>query len=168
MLRQRSGFTLTEMLVTISMVGILAVMSTASLQPLLQKQRLAQAAQQVEQAIRKTQQTAITHAQQMYIEFDNSSYMIGAGNPCTVPRSILSEERLPVQIQINLAVPGGSSLNTGGCPSALKPLVLFDFQGMARMNDAGKFVRLSSSSLTGVDYDVYILSILGDVGTAKP
>jgi type II secretion system protein H len=166
--RQRSGFTLTEMLVTISMVGILAAVSTASLQPLLQKQRLAQAAQQVEQAIRKTQQTAITRAQQIYIEFDNNSYTLGSGNPCTVPRSILATESLPAQIQVNLAVPGGSTLNTGGCLPALKPLVLFDFQGMARMNDAGKFVRLNSSSLTGVNYDVYILSILGDVGTAKP
>jgi type IV fimbrial biogenesis protein FimT len=63
MQRRNNGFTLTEALVTITMIGIMASISVASLQPLQQKQRLAQAAQQVEQAIRKAQQTAIARSQ---------------------------------------------------------------------------------------------------------
>jgi prepilin-type N-terminal cleavage/methylation domain-containing protein len=48
MRRKSSGFTLIEMLITVSMVGIMAAMSTASIQPQLQKRRLIEGAQQIE------------------------------------------------------------------------------------------------------------------------
>jgi type II secretory pathway pseudopilin PulG len=172
MRRKNSGFTLTEALVTFTMIGIIASISVASLQPLQQKQRLAQAAQQVEQAIRRAQQTAISRSQRVYLEFnpDNTSYTLKSGDPCTGTRTVLLTGNLPTQVQVNTSIPGGSTLNTGGCPGASNMLLPFNFQGMVMNNNSGRFLRLNSTtpgSNLG-NYDVYILTELGDVGTAKP
>lgn len=172
MQRKNNGFTLTEALVTITMIGIMASISVSSLQPLQQKQRLAQAAQQVEQAIRKAQQTAIARSQRVYLEFNpgNTSYTLKSGDPCTGVTVALLTETLPSQVQVNTSIPGGSTLNTGGCPGATNMLVPFNFQGMVMNSNAGRFLRLNSTvpgSSFG-NYDVYILTELGDVGTAKP
>jgi prepilin-type N-terminal cleavage/methylation domain-containing protein len=172
MQRRNNGFTLTEALVTITMIGIMASISVASLQPLQQKQRLAQAAQQVEQAIRKAQQTAIARSQRVYLEFnpDNTSYTLKSGDPCTGVTAALLTETLPYQIQVNTSIPGGSTLNTGGCPGASNMLLPFNFQGMVLNSNAGRFLRLNSTAPGSSfgNYDVYILTELGDVGTAKP
>jgi prepilin-type N-terminal cleavage/methylation domain-containing protein len=172
MRRTNDGFTLTEALVTITMIGIMASISVASLQPLQQKQRLGQATQQVEQAIRKAQQTAIARSQRVYIEFnpDNTSYTLKSGDPCSGTRTTLLTETLPAQVQVNTIAPGGSTLNTGGCPGATNLLLPFNFQGMVMKGNAGRFLRLNSTAPGNNfgNYDVYILTELGDVGIAKP
>lgn len=172
MRRRNDGFTLTEALITITMLGIMASISVASLQPLQQKQRLGQAAKQVEQAIRKAQQTALARSQRVYIEFnpDNISYTLKSGDPCAGTTTTLLTEVLPAQVQVNTSVPGGSTLNAGGCPGAMNLLLPFNFQGMVMNGNAGRFLRLNSTAPGNNfgNYDVYILTELGDVGIAKP
>jgi prepilin-type N-terminal cleavage/methylation domain-containing protein len=189
MRRRSRGFTLIELLVAISMAGILAAIGTVSLTPLLLKQRLAQGAQQIEQIIRKAQQTAMTQSRPVHLRFaPGTSYILIVGDPCKPdlkatplvdsanPRiGAVITENLPSEVSMTL-----TTLDDGTCPvptnvqdldkDTAKPNILtFDAQGKVLNNNAGRYIRLRSTAAGNNfgNYDVYVVTILGDVGTAK-
>jgi prepilin-type N-terminal cleavage/methylation domain-containing protein len=189
MRRRSRGFTLIELLVTISMVGILAAIGTVSMTPLLQKQRLAQGAQQVEQVIRKAQQTAMTQSRPVYLRFaPGMNYTLVVGDPCkpdlkATPLVDSANPRIDAIITENLPSEVSTALSTlddGTCPAPSNPqdldkdtakpnILTFDAQGKVLNNNAGRYVRLRSTAAGNNfgNYDVYVVTILGDVGTAK-
>jgi prepilin-type N-terminal cleavage/methylation domain-containing protein len=195
MRRRNSGFTLIEMLITVSMAGILAAITTVSIQPQLQKRRLIEGSQQIEQIIRRAQQTAITRSRTTYILFNpGNTYTFVIGDPCKPDTKAtplvdnpandriqsVSTENLPTDVNI-VATVAANSLNDGTCPAPVvgsqdldlntaKPNILaFDFQGRVMNNNAGnRYIRLQHAVGNFGNYDTYILTVLGDIGTVKP
>jgi prepilin-type N-terminal cleavage/methylation domain-containing protein len=194
MRRKNNGFTLIEMLITVSMAGILAAITTASIQPQLQKRRLIEGSQQIEQIIRKAQQTAITRARTTYIRFSpGNTYTFVIGDPCQPDTQAtplvdnpaidriqsVSTENLPADVNI-VATAAANSLSDGVCPTptgaqdlavnTAKPDTLaFDFKGRVMNNNAGnRYIRLQHAVGNFGNYDTYILTTLGDIGTVKP
>ena len=197
MMRRRSnGFTLIEMLITVSVAGILAAITTASIQPQLQKRRLIEGSQQIEQIIRKAQQTAITRARTTYIQFNpGNTYTFVVGDPCKPDTKAtplvdnpasdriqsVSTENLPTDVNIVAPAATANSLSDGTCPAPVagsqdlnlntaKPNILaFDFKGRVMNNNAGnRYIRLQHAVGNLGNYDTYILTTLGDIGTVKP
>ncbi|MGA7955179.1 MAG: type II secretion system protein [Gloeobacterales cyanobacterium] len=190
--RRNNGFTLIEVLVTVSIAGILAAITTVSIQPQLQKRRLIEGSQQIEQIIRKAQQTAITRARTTYILFNpGNTYTFVVGDPCKPdikatplvddPTSdriqSVTTENLPTDVNI---VATANSPTDGVCPTPTgaqdlnvntpKPNILaFDFQGRVMNNNAGsRYIRLQLNPVGNFgNYDTYILTVLGDIGTVK-
>jgi prepilin-type N-terminal cleavage/methylation domain-containing protein len=198
MMRRRSnGFTLIEMLVTISMAGILAAITTASIQPQLQKRRLIEGSQQIEQIIRKAQQTAITKARTTYIQFNLNpvnTYTFVVGDPCRPDTKAtplvdnpaidriqsVSTENLPDGVNIVAPAVAANALNDGVCPAPVagsqdlnlnipKPNILaFDFKGRVMNNNAGnRYIRLQHAVGNFGKYDTFVLTVLGDIGTVQ-
>jgi prepilin-type N-terminal cleavage/methylation domain-containing protein len=196
MMRRRSdGFTLIEMLVAVSMIGILAAMTTASIQPQLQKRRLIEGSQQIEQIIRKAQQTAMARARTTYVQFaPGNTYIFVVGDPCkpdtratplidnpAIDRiQSVSTENLPDQVNI-ISIAAPNALDDGLCPAPIagsqdrllntpKPNILaFDFKGRVMNNNTGnRYIRLQHAVGNFGNYDTYVLTTLGEIGTVKP
>jgi prepilin-type N-terminal cleavage/methylation domain-containing protein len=196
MMRRRThGFTLIEMLVAVSMIGILAAATTASILPQLQKRRLIEGSQQIEQIVRKAQQTAITRARTTYIKFSpGNTYTFVVGDPCRPDTKAtplvdnpaidriqsVSIENLPTDVNI-VATVAANSLNDDKCPTPVagsedrdldtpKPDILaFDYKGRVMNNNAGnRYIRLQHAVGNFGNYDTYVLTTLGDIGTVKP
>jgi type II secretion system protein H len=196
MRRKSSGFTLIEMLITVSMVGIMAAMSTASIQPQLQKRRLIEGAQQIEQVLRRAQETAIARARTTYVLFNSGSntFTFVVGDPCRPDIKAtplvdsaasdriqsVSTEVLATDVTIT-----ATTFDHGACTAFVPAnandlsvgttrlnIVAFDYKGRVinNNNNVGKYVRLNSTA-TGNNfgnYDVYVLTTLGDIGIVKP
>jgi prepilin-type N-terminal cleavage/methylation domain-containing protein len=196
MMRRRSnGFTLIEMLVAVSMIGILAAMTTASIQPQLQKRRLIEGSQQIEQIIRKAQQTAMARARTTYIQFNpGNTYTFVVGDPCKPDTKAtplvdnpaidriqsVSIENLPADVNI-ITVAAPNALDDGLCPAPAagsqdrplntpKPNILaFDFKGRVMNSNSGnRYIRLQHAVGNFGNYDTYVLTSLGEIGTVKP
>jgi prepilin-type N-terminal cleavage/methylation domain-containing protein len=195
MRRRTNGFTLIEMLIAVSMIGILAAATTASILPQLQKRRLIEGSQQIEQIIRKAQQTAITRARTTYIQFSpGNTYTFVVGDPCRPDTKAtplvdnpaidriqsVSIENLPTDVNI-VATVAANSLTDDKCPAPVvgsedrdldtaKPDILaFDYKGRVMNNNAGnRYVRLQHAVGNFGNYDTYVLTTLGDIGTVKP
>jgi prepilin-type N-terminal cleavage/methylation domain-containing protein len=195
MRRRTNGFTLIEMLVAVSMIGILAAATTASILPQLQKRRLIEGSQQIEQIIRKAQQTAIARARTTYIQFapgNTYTFVVGdycqpdtlatplVDNPAIDRIQSISIENLPTDVNI-VATAAANSLNDGVCPvpavgsqdrplNTAKPDILaFDYKGRVMNNNAGnRYIRLQHAVGNFGNYDTYVLTTLGDIGTVKP
>jgi prepilin-type N-terminal cleavage/methylation domain-containing protein len=194
--RRNNGFTLIEMLITVSMAGILAAMTTASIQPLLQKRRLNEGSQQIEQIIRKAQQTAITRARTTYIQFaPGNTYTFVVGDPCRPDTKAtplvdnpaidriqsVSTENLPDGVNIVAPTNAVNALDDKTCPAPVagsqdlnlntpKPNILaFDFKGRVMNSNAGnRYIRLQHAVGNFGNYDTFVLTVLGDIGTVKP
>jgi prepilin-type N-terminal cleavage/methylation domain-containing protein len=195
MRRRTNGFTLIEMLIAVSMIGILAAATTASILPQLQKRRLIEGSQQIEQIIRKAQQTAITRARTTYIKFSpGNTYTFVVGDPCRPDTKAtplvdnpaidriqsVSIENLPTDVNI-VATAAANSLTDDKCPAPVagsedrdldtaKPDILaFDYKGRVMNNNAGnRYIRLQHAVGNFGNYDTFVLTTLGDIGTVKP
>jgi type II secretion system protein H len=194
MRRRSSGFTLIEMMITVSMVGVMAAISTASIQPQLQKRRLIEGAQQIEQVLRRAQETAIARARTTYVLFNTggNTFTFVVGDPCRpdikatpLVDSATSDRIQSVSTEILAAdvTITSTSFDHGAC-TAFTPtntndltvgtarlnIIAFDFKGRIMNNNAGRFVRLNSTAAGNNfgNYDVYALTILGDIGIVRP
>jgi Tfp pilus assembly protein FimT len=140
MRNDRRGFTALESAVTVVFLGVLASVATASVTPLVERWRLREAAQEIEQVLRRAQQYAIARDRTVYVSFNNpgaaaagavsrptnQSYTLVVGDPCrpddknqrlndlaTSDRNALSiTNQLPPQINLDL-----TTLNYGTCPT---------------------------------------------------
>jgi type II secretion system protein H len=195
MRRKSSGFTLIEMLITVSMVGIMAAMSTASIQPQLQKRRLIEGAQQIEQVLRRAQETAIARARTTYVLFNSGSntFNFVVGDPCRpdikatpLVDSAASDRIQSVSTEVlatDVAITS-TTFDHGACTAFVPAnandlnvgttrlnIVAFDYKGRVMSNNnVGRYVRLNSTT-TGNNfgnYDVYVLTTLGDIGIVRP
>jgi type II secretory pathway pseudopilin PulG len=139
MIRNTKAFTAIEVAVVVLMVGALTAIAVPSLQPLLQQRQLSQGVQQVEQFLRRAQQTAINRDRNVYVTYTAKNGNIPAkqflvvGDPCRpddrtnrlndVPPSAtqindridgISVEELPSQVDIDIV---STNLNEIGCPA---------------------------------------------------
>jgi prepilin-type N-terminal cleavage/methylation domain-containing protein len=98
--KSSSGFTLIEMLVTITVVGVIAALSAPNFLGLLSRNRVNEAAQQVEGALKEAQRQAMRKGKQCTINIDTTNKIIS--NPAA-PASgcLLSNRNLNDSIQLN-------------------------------------------------------------------
>jgi prepilin-type N-terminal cleavage/methylation domain-containing protein len=164
-LRAPKGFTSIELVVTIVIAGILSSLAVASLGPLLANRRLREAAQQVEQVIRKAQQLARTRDQITYVSFDSpgNTYTLFAGNPCSaVPSTPTNTDTLGQNMQIP-----STTLNFT-CPVSGAPrqnIIAFDNRGyLAYPSSVNQCIGVGDSTTNSQSgYFVCIMTASGDV-----
>jgi Tfp pilus assembly protein FimT len=141
MIRNTKAFTAIEVAVVVVMAGVLAAIAIPSLQPLLQQRQLSQGVQQVEQFLRRAQQTAINRDRTVYVTYTARTataparQILVVGDPCRpddpanrlndVPPSAtqandridsISIEELPSQVDIDLA---STNFDDGTCPAPI-------------------------------------------------
>jgi prepilin-type N-terminal cleavage/methylation domain-containing protein len=100
--KSSSGFTLIEMMVTIIIIGVIAAISAPNFLGLLNRNRVNEAAQQVEGALKEAQRQAIRGGKQCSISIDLTNKIIS--NPDTTPPTngcLLSSRNLNNLIQPN-------------------------------------------------------------------
>jgi type II secretory pathway pseudopilin PulG len=196
-MRNTKAFTAIEVAVVVLMVGALTAIAVPSLQPLLRQRQLSQGVQQVEQFLRRAQQTAINRDRTVYVTYTAKNGDIPAkqylvvGDPCRPDDSTnrlkddagndridgISIEELPSQVDIDIA---STTLDDTACPARISaddmPIgttnldtLVFDFQGQVRNGNSGRFVRLRLAGTTDTagTRDTYVLTQLGDVGTVS-
>ncbi|MBC7883757.1 MAG: type II secretion system protein [Anaerolineae bacterium] len=132
-MRNKKAFTAIEIAVVVVLIGALAAIAIPSLRPLLQQRQLGQATQQVEQFLRRAQQTAINRDRTVYVLYTAANGSVPAkqylvvGDPCRPDTSTdrlsdipgndridgISIEELPSQVDIDLAA---TSFDDGNCP----------------------------------------------------
>lgn len=196
-MRNKKAFTAIEIAVVVVLIGTLAAIAIPSLRPLLQQRQLGQATQQVEQFLRRAQQTAINRDRTVYVLYTAANGTVPAkqfliiGDPCRPDTSAdrlsdisgndridgISIEELPSQVDIDLTT---TNFDDGNCPNPTNAndmpagttnpdTLAFDFQGQVRNSNSGRFVRLRLAGTTGTTgtRDTFLLTQLGDVGTVS-
>ncbi len=133
-MRNTKAFTAIEVTVVVVMFGALAAIAIPSLQPLLRQKQLGQGVQQVEQFLRRAQQTAINRDRTVYVIYTAKNgtvparqYMV-VGDPCRPDTSTnrlsdiagndridgIAIEDLPSQVDIDLV---STNFDDGTCPN---------------------------------------------------
>jgi type II secretory pathway pseudopilin PulG len=140
-MRNTKAFTAIEVAVVVLMVGALTAIAVPSLQPLLRQRQLSQGVQQVEQFLRRAQQTAINRDRTVYVTYTAKNGDIPAkqylvvGDPCRPDNSAnrlidiaptatapndridsISIEELPSQVDIDLV---STNFDDGTCPAPI-------------------------------------------------
>jgi prepilin-type N-terminal cleavage/methylation domain-containing protein len=175
-LRAHKGFTAIELLVTIVIAGILTSIAVASLGPLLEDRRMREAAQQVEQTIRKAQQLARTKDQTTYVQFNNpgatsKTFTLLAGKPCSaVPPTFSNTDNLGQNMQIL-----GTTLDYGNCPDGTSRLNIIAFDNRGNLTNAdgaassvGQCIGINDSvQNSNSGYVVCIMTASGDITSFK-
>jgi len=133
-MRNKKAFTAIEIAVAVVLIGTLTAIAVPSLRPLLQKRQLEQATQQVEQFLRRAQQTAINRDRTVYVLYTAKNGTVPAkqylviGDPCRPDTSTnrltdiagndridgISIEELPIQVDIDLTA---TNFDDGNCPN---------------------------------------------------
>jgi prepilin-type N-terminal cleavage/methylation domain-containing protein len=145
--KSSSGFTLIEMLVTLIIVGVIAAIAAPNFLGLLNRNRVNEAAQQVEGALKEAQRQAMRKGKQCTININTTSKIIS--NPAT-NGCLLSSRNLNNLIQLNSNITSivfsGKGNITGATPPAIvvsmpngsnsrKCVVLEGFFGTLRSGD---------------------------------
>ena len=98
--RSNSGFTLTEMIVTIIIIGVIAAIAAPNLLGLLNRNRVNEAARQIEGALTEAQRQAMKSGSQCSIRIDAANETIS--NPAAPANGcLLSNRVLDDSIQLN-------------------------------------------------------------------
>jgi prepilin-type N-terminal cleavage/methylation domain-containing protein len=92
---KKQGFTLTEMLVAMIVVGILAAIITPNFLGLLNQNRVKEAQRQVEAALKEAQRQAIRRGRNCTVTIDTSAKTLSSTNNC-----LLSTRTLDTQVSI--------------------------------------------------------------------
>ena len=99
------GFTLTEMLVTIIVAGILAALSAPSLVGLLNRNQINEAQRQVESSIREAQRQAIRRGKSCSVTINTTSKTISSStNGCLLSQRKFGESNLVGGDKVSLKV----------------------------------------------------------------
>ncbi|NJK55701.1 MAG: type II secretion system protein [Pleurocapsa sp. SU_5_0] len=99
--KSNSGFTLIEMLVVFIIIGVIAAIAAPNFLGLLNRNRVNDAAQQVEGALKEAQRQAMRQGKQCTINIDTTNKIIS--NPTTTPPTngcLLSSRNLDL-VQLN-------------------------------------------------------------------
>jgi type IV fimbrial biogenesis protein FimT len=120
-MRKNSGFTITELMITIAIIAILASVAIPNFIAWLPNYRLKSGAEEIQSALQLTRTTAIKENATARVSFDtaNETYRASIGGQ-TIRRG-----RMPAGIDINSALFGGGTF------------VEFDSQGTAINNTHG-------------------------------
>ncbi len=123
-MRKNSGYTLTELMVTIAVIAILASLAIPNFIAWLPNYRLRSGAEEIQSTLQLARVTAIKENATATVTFDtaNETYRASVGG------QTIREGRMPAGIDINTAVFGGGAF------------VQFDNQGIAINNTDGNAV----------------------------
>jgi prepilin-type N-terminal cleavage/methylation domain-containing protein len=107
--KSNSGFTLVELLMTLIIIGVIAVITVPSFLGLLNRNRVNQAAQQVEGALKEAQRQALRMGKQCTININTTTKTISNPAPPTPPTPptpatngcLLSTRNLNSSVQLN-------------------------------------------------------------------
>lgn len=88
--KSSSGFTLIEMLVTLAVVGVIAAIASPNFLGLLNRNRVNEATQQVEGALKEAQRQAMRRGQQCTININTTSKTISGAN-CLLSNRVLND-----------------------------------------------------------------------------
>ena len=92
--RSNSGFTLIEMMVTTIIIGVIAAIAAPNFLGLLNRNRVNEAAQQIEGALKEAQRQAMRRGSQCTISIDEANKIISnpaGGNGCLLSNRILDD-----------------------------------------------------------------------------
>ena len=91
--KYNSGFTLIEMLIVTVIIGVIAAIAASNLLGLLNRNRVNQAARQVEGALKEAQRQAISSGKQCSVEIDTTNKIISnpAGGGCLLDNRSLND-----------------------------------------------------------------------------
>jgi prepilin-type N-terminal cleavage/methylation domain-containing protein len=113
-MRNRRGFTVIELLVTIAMLGMFASIALPSFAGLLGRQQLNQAASQIENAILRGRTLALAKNQAVNLNItlpaagQSVTYQI-----VTASNTVLASDTLPSQVAVSISDGAGATLTTG-------------------------------------------------------
>jgi prepilin-type N-terminal cleavage/methylation domain-containing protein len=124
--KSNSGFTLIEMLVVVIIVGVIAAIAAPNFLGMLNRNRVNDAAQQVEGALKEAQRQAMRRGKQCSITVDatNKSIFNPATNGCLLSTRVLNDS-----IQLNFSRTG------------TPPTITFSGKGNITINDADAALR---------------------------
>lgn len=106
------GFTLIEVLVTISLMGVLMAITVSGWSSWAGAREQSGTARELQSVLRETQQRAVTEGTAMCVTFASTSYTVWRGS-CASP--VASRTR----VQGPLAVGGGVRLGSAGVPAGV-------------------------------------------------
>ena len=159
-MRNHRGFTVIELLVTISMIGLFASLALPSFAGLYGRQQLNQAASQIENAVLRGRTLALAKNQAVTLNItipaagQSTTYQI-----VTAANAILSSDTLPSQVAVSTSNGAGSTLTS----------IQFNARGVittpAITATAIPMVTLTQNSNTR---QVRLLSVLGKVKVVTP
>jgi type IV fimbrial biogenesis protein FimU len=114
MMRNRRGFTVIELLVTMAMLGMFASIALPSFAGLLGRQQLNQAASQIENAVLRGRTLALAKNQAVNLNItlpaagQSVTYQI-----VTASNAVLSSDTLPNQVTVSISDGAGATLTSG-------------------------------------------------------
>jgi prepilin-type N-terminal cleavage/methylation domain-containing protein len=153
--KSSSGFTLIEMLVTITVVGVIAAIASPNFLGLLNRNRANEAMRQVEGAIKEAQRQALRTGKQCTINIDTTNKTITnpATNGCLLSTRVLNDS-----IQLNFSRTG------------TPPTITFSGKGNITINDADAALRtpvlvMSIPNNANIQKCVAVENVLGSIRT---
>ena len=143
--KSNSGFTLTEIIVTIIIIGVIAAIAAPNFLGLLNRNRVNEAARQIEGALTEAQRQAIRRGRQCSIEIDEANNLISnpGGSGC-----LLSNRNLNSMVQLNTNLPAAPN-NT------------ITFSGKGNITGTNPVLVVSMPNGTDLQRCVVIDSLLG-------
>ena len=155
--RTRAGFTLIEVLITISVMGILASAAIPNVVGLLERQQLQQGISQVESLLRQSRQYALSQALTTSVQFDEQSNTITA---CESTLESQCNGRTIQTLQLDSIKLTNSALKSReGEPDRS---LAFDFRGhLLTPEDVLQPIAFRHARNDKLTRRIYIVSILG-------
>jgi prepilin-type N-terminal cleavage/methylation domain-containing protein len=125
-----AGFTLTEIMITVMIVGILAAFTAPQLSGLLRSYRLSGAARLVWTDLHKAKMTAIKERRRVRVDFTPASYNIVRELPPAPEQVILSRNLSDDYLGITVSLVGaGQSVSFDSTGTVLPPSKTVQIQG---------------------------------------
>ena len=134
----KKGLTLVELIVTVAILGILALVLAPRINAFLDEAALDSTAQQIAQDLRRTQQLAITNGERYRFEIhvDNRVYRVRPQNPMKSSLITVSINQSIVNVTSNFMCIGGGwrgiTYTPTGIPGQTGEVVIFDSKHRGR------------------------------------
>jgi prepilin-type N-terminal cleavage/methylation domain-containing protein len=155
--RKRAGFTLVEVLITITVLGILASTAIPNVVGLLERQQLQQTISQVESLLHQARQYALSQGVTTSVQFDEQSNTITA---CESTLESQCNGRIIQTLQLDSIELTHSALK--GSKGEPDRSLAFDFRGhLLTPEDVLQPITFKHSRNDKLTRRIYIVSILG-------
>ncbi len=143
--KSSSGFTLIEMLVTITVIGVIATISAPNFLGLLNRNRVNEAAQQIEGALKEAQRQAMRKGTQCTININTTSKTISGAN-CLLSNRVLNDS-----IQLNTSRTSITFSGKGNIDATTTPVLVVSIPNLTNQQKCVVLEGFLASMRTG-DY----------------